>query len=133
MRLFRIVYLAFRVSIFIAGALAGAAAALGAAVFGERSSLWTKQPERKDAAVGPAYRHLSEPHSTQDQASGLEDALEDEILSEQFTRNVQIFGREGQQRVHHAFVVVVGLGVSCLQLPYSVALLGCLPVCCSAQ
>lgn len=36
--------------------------------------------------------------------------LDDEILSEQFTRNVQFFGKEGQQKVSEAYVVVVGLG-----------------------
>eukprot|EP00897_Mesotaenium_endlicherianum_P004166 jgi/Mesen1/3778/ME000205S03031 len=34
----------------------------------------------------------------------------DEIISEQFTRNEQFFGAPGQMRVHSAFVVVVGLG-----------------------
>ena len=38
-------------------------------------------------------------------------SLDDEIVGEQLTRNVQFFGREGQQRVCDAFVVVVGLGV----------------------
>lgn len=38
--------------------------------------------------------------------------LEDEILTEQFTRNVQFFGKEGQLQVARAFVVVIGLGVS---------------------
>ena len=35
---------------------------------------------------------------------------EDEILAEHFTRNVQFFGVESQQRVAESFVVVVGLG-----------------------
>ena len=38
---------------------------------------------------------------------------EDEILEEQLTRNVQFFGLDGQRRIGGAFVVVVGLGVSC--------------------
>lgn len=42
---------------------------------------------------------------------GIENALEDEILAEQFTRNVQFFGNEGQAAIHKAFVVIVGLGV----------------------
>ena len=41
-----------------------------------------------------------------------ESPLEDEILSEQFTRNVQFFGRNGQKAIIDAFVIVVGLGVS---------------------
>ena len=36
--------------------------------------------------------------------------LTDEILREQFTRNVQFFGEAGQEAVRDAFVVVVGLG-----------------------
>ena len=40
-------------------------------------------------------------------------SLEDEIVGEQLTRNVQFFGREGQKSVCDAFVIVVGLGVRC--------------------
>ncbi|KAG0585823.1 hypothetical protein KC19_2G042300 [Ceratodon purpureus] len=40
----------------------------------------------------------------------VEDFLHDEIVNEQFTRNAQFFGDEGQLKVHRAFVVVVGLG-----------------------
>eukprot|EP00249_Psilotum_nudum_P003394 c16785_g1_i1 orf=264-1232(+) len=36
--------------------------------------------------------------------------LKDEVLREQFTRNVQFFGLESQLQVYNAFVVVVGLG-----------------------
>ena len=35
----------------------------------------------------------------------------DEVLEEQFTRNVQFFGSEGQRKAARALVVVVGLGV----------------------
>jgi hypothetical protein len=44
-------------------------------------------------------------------ATGLVDFDEDEILSEQLTRNVQFFGLEGQKRIANSFVVVIGLGV----------------------
>eukprot|EP00850_Spirogloea_muscicola_P006943 SM000034S12697 [mRNA] locus=s34:219478:222751:- [translate_table: standard] len=37
-------------------------------------------------------------------------AQHDDIISEQFTRNAQFFGEEGQLRIHGAFVIVVGLG-----------------------
>ncbi len=37
--------------------------------------------------------------------------LDDEVLGEHFTRNVQFFGRPGQERIMGAFVIVVGLGV----------------------
>ena len=39
-------------------------------------------------------------------------SLDDDIVGEQLTRNVQFWGRPGQERVCSAFVVVVGLGVS---------------------
>ncbi|GAV60466.1 ThiF domain-containing protein [Cephalotus follicularis] len=38
------------------------------------------------------------------------DALTDEIVSEQLTRNIQFFGLESQQKVTASYVVVVGLG-----------------------
>jgi hypothetical protein len=41
-------------------------------------------------------------------------SLDDEVLGEQLTRNVQFFGLTGQQRVCDAFVIVVGLGVRTL-------------------
>lgn len=37
--------------------------------------------------------------------------LEDEVLGEHFTRNLQFFGSPGQERIMGAFVIVVGLGV----------------------
>ena len=59
--------------------------------------------------------HKKKYHKTDRTASrprqGLQDAFDDEILSEQFTRNIQFFGSQGQQQVHDSFVVVVGLGV----------------------
>lgn len=42
----------------------------------------------------------------------MSDFVSDEVLSEQFTRNVQFFGQDGQLKIANAFVVVVGLGVS---------------------
>lgn len=38
--------------------------------------------------------------------------LGDDIVAEHFTRNVQFFGRNAQERIMGSFVVVVGLGVS---------------------
>ena len=77
--------------IFAAGALAGASLAY-AACFSRLPSLQqpgggVKQPPT------PAF------------------SLDDEVLSEALARNVQFFGRDGQQQVSDAFVVVVGLGV----------------------
>lgn len=87
---------------FITGILVGGA--LGAAVVLHTTGqlTWTKKR--------PTTLHTASPE--QKTAASLHDALDDEILSEQFTRNVQFFGSHGQQRVLDAFVVVVGLGVS---------------------
>jgi hypothetical protein len=68
-------------------------------------------------------------------------SLDDEIVGEQLTRNVQFFGREGQQRVCDAFVVVVGLGVRLAlpRTPVSTALTlrrawaATRPACCCAR
>ncbi|CAO2818415.1 unnamed protein product [Amaranthus hypochondriacus] len=38
------------------------------------------------------------------------DLLQDEIVSEQLTRNIQFFGLDSQQKVTKSFVVVIGLG-----------------------
>ncbi|XP_068659175.1 tRNA threonylcarbamoyladenosine dehydratase isoform X2 [Aristolochia californica] len=38
------------------------------------------------------------------------DLLEDEIVSEQLTRNIQFFGLESQKKVTESFVVVIGVG-----------------------
>jgi tRNA A37 threonylcarbamoyladenosine dehydratase len=45
----------------------------------------------------------------EDEGEG-EALMRDEILAEQFTRNVQFFGRDAQARIAGSFVVVVGLG-----------------------
>lgn len=46
-------------------------------------------------------------------ASSVRNFLQDEVLMEQLTRNVQFFGEEAQQTIANSFVIVVGLGVSC--------------------
>ncbi|KAL3680679.1 hypothetical protein R1sor_023635 [Riccia sorocarpa] len=38
------------------------------------------------------------------------DFITDDITSEQFTRNTQFYGEEGQKKVHEAMVIVIGLG-----------------------
>jgi hypothetical protein len=45
-----------------------------------------------------------------------ENVLEDEVLAEQFTRNIQFFGPQAQAAVSTSFVIVVGLGVSKMML-----------------
>ncbi|KAK3236364.1 hypothetical protein CYMTET_53498 [Cymbomonas tetramitiformis] len=44
------------------------------------------------------------------QTQGVTSLLDDEILAEQFTRNIQFFGRKPQEDIGRASVVVVGLG-----------------------
>lgn len=51
---------------------------------------------------------------------------EDEVLTEQLTRNVQFFGLESQKQIAGSFVVVVGLGVSLLGCPPPPPSLHCL-------
>ena len=48
-------------------------------------------------------------------------SLDDEIVSEHFTRNIQFFGRASQEKIMQSFVIVVGLGVGShlLYLPTS--------------
>lgn len=50
-------------------------------------------------------------------------SLDDDIVAEHFTRNVQFFGREAQQKIMGSFVVVVGLGVSEQVTKYRTSLL----------
>ncbi len=56
----------------------------------------------------PGAIHDRQPTGNAAEAAADED---DEILAEQFTRNTQFFGRDGQRRIADAFVVVIGLGV----------------------
>jgi hypothetical protein len=67
----------------------------------------------------PAAQHRSAPaepppaeQRAPGRAAGLQGYLQDDVLSEQFTRNIQFFGTAGQDKIINAFVVVVGLGVS---------------------
>jgi len=77
------------------------------------------QRNASDQSSPPAHED-AQPYSTSARnadASGGADAPtmarfeDDEILKEQFTRNVQFFGQDGQSRVTQSFVVVIGLGV----------------------
>ncbi|CAL5228157.1 g11237 [Coccomyxa viridis] len=64
------------------------------------------------AAVGAGLPDMP-PVKAPSTAQGNADAdfgLDDEVLGEHFTRNVQFFGRPGQERIMGAFVIVVGLG-----------------------
>lgn len=94
---------------FLAGGAVGAAVALGALHYWYRRD-WNPSSRQYGAVAEKEQRSPASP--VQDSSSGLSDFLRDEILSEQFTRNVQFFGQDGQLKIANAFVVVVGLGVS---------------------
>ena len=82
----------------------GAGVALGCAAAYAATSASRRARPQAPAALAAA-------HAPQLQTPIAPLSLDDEIVGEQLTRNVQFFGREGQQRVCDAFVVVVGLGV----------------------
>ena len=92
---------------FLAGGAVGAIAALSALQY-LRHGDWNAAARRYDSVEDKALRapQISSP------TAGPSTFLDDEILREQFTRNVQFFGQEGQLKVASAFVVVIGLGVS---------------------
>ena len=91
-----------KLSAFLVGLTAGA---VGTWVYYRHCTAWWKQK-----AEERQFQHTTH-ESSLEQPFDMERALEDEILAEQFTRNVQFFGQEGQRAIHRAFVVVVGLGV----------------------
>lgn len=86
------------------GTLLGGALGLATVYYGHAYKDGSPRPfeEEPDSNEAPTHKI----------SHGMQKALDDEILSEQFTRNVQFFGSHGQQQIHSAFVVVVGLGVS---------------------
>ena len=84
----------------VAGAMAGPAAATRrGGVDGQVSSLTPAQR----AACAPAPRPLVADYPTAE-------CVDDDIVVEQLTRNLQLFGEEGQGRIRRSFVVVVGVG-----------------------
>ena len=84
----------------------GAALASVAAVACSRLQPWTWWwKARVEAAATLAAVPAAEP------PLGLQEALKDDILTEHFTRNIQFFGKEGQQAIFDSTVAVVGLGV----------------------
>lgn len=88
-----------------------AGAALGSAATYLSYSLVTRRPS---AAAGLPTAALGSASAAARATATVADFLKDDVLKEQFTRNVQFFGEDGQSRIASAFVVVVGLGVSWL-------------------
>lgn len=93
----------------LAGGAVGAAIALGVQQYWYRRE-WNASRRQYSALTETEQQPPLSP--VQDSSCGLSDFVSDEVLSEQFTRNVQFFGRDGQLKIANAFVVVVGLGVS---------------------
>lgn len=108
-------------AIFLGGAAAGAAAyALATAFSGSNKALGLDaapfdsiaSSSGAAARLAPTQQHAASqppplPPAAQPDFSNFE---QDEILQEQFTRNVQFFGQAGQLSVAKSFVVVIGLG-----------------------
>jgi hypothetical protein len=105
---------------FGTGALAGALAGAAALHWLSRSSSLPlpggarpKSAGGRAAAVGSgaAAAAAAAVPGQQRVLQTLEDFADDDILSEQLTRNVQFFGLRAQKVIARSFVVVVGLGV----------------------
>lgn len=94
---------------FLVGSAVGAAIALGALQYWYRRD-WNAS--RRQYGPVPETAQPSTANQVRDLNCGLSDFISDEVLSEQFTRNVQFFGQDGQLKIANAFVVVVGLGVN---------------------
>jgi hypothetical protein len=96
------------------GGVAGAAAAC-ATLHDIQRRQWnarSRQYDQASHAQESSLKSVVAPNS----GTGLHNFHEDEILAEQFTRNVQFFGQQGQIKIANAFVVVIGLGVCCQSL-----------------
>ena len=88
---------------FVAGGIAGAC--ISCTFFHHRNV-------ERDLAAAASVNEvgLAKTTSTSNRPMPISNDVHDEIVTEHFTRNIQFFGAEGQQRVASAFVVVVGLG-----------------------
>ena len=102
-----------RVAVAAAAGLAVGAAATYL-LLQQRDSVSGRPPIVGSAAAAPQaqQRQHQEAQAVQP-ASSVRNFLQDEVLMEQLTRNVQFFGEEAQQTIANSFVIVVGLGVSC--------------------
>lgn len=90
------------------GGAAGAAAACAVLHVVQRRQ-WNARSRQYDQA-SHAQESILKPVVAPNSGTGLHNFHEDEILAEQFTRNVQFFGQQGQIKIANAFVVVIGLG-----------------------
>lgn len=110
---------------FLTGVVSGAIGIAGAACIYSYASAWWKQQAAEAERVTKhldADTNASPQHGASIPDISIADALDDEILSEQFTRNRQFFGEDGQHAIHQAFVVVVGLGVKLPRLAATLTL-----------
>mmetsp|Transcript_38670 Transcript_38670/g.95940 ORF Transcript_38670/g.95940 Transcript_38670/m.95940 type:complete len:482 (-) Transcript_38670:9-1454(-) len=101
---------------FVAGGALGTCVAAGICLYAQRSSQLQLSSERQGGGElkpsNAAATRVAAAAESQMPPSPSEVVPEDddEIVAEQFTRNVQFFGAESQARVAGAFVIVVGLG-----------------------
>lgn len=91
------------------GGAAGAVAACATLHVMQRRQ-WNARSRQYDQA-SHAQESCVKPVVVSNSGTGLHNFQEDEVLAEQFTRNVQFFGQQGQIKIANAFVVVIGLGV----------------------
>ena len=91
------------VAAFVAGGIAGAC--LSCTLFYHRDA-------EAGAAAADARKEvgLAKTTSTSDRKVSTFNHMDDEIVREHFTRNIQFFGEKSQQHVARAFIVIVGLG-----------------------
>ena len=96
---------------FLAGAMVGAAI-VATSTWPDLPKWWTRQHNQfvEEVHQPPA------PPAAAVEALDPQDWLHDDILGEQFTRNVQFFGEASQRQIANAFVIVIGLGVSAVTL-----------------
>ena len=97
---------------FLAGGAVGAVIAATALQYLRRRD-WNSSSRQYDSLEQKEHRSTLESQATPDMGN----FLDDEVLKEQFTRNVQFFGEQGQLKVANASVIVIGLGVSVHRLP----------------
>lgn len=89
-----------------AGALLGSAAAVAILKLLPRS---LRKECIREAAKLNGFQQDNHPRIDNHHVASI-DLLNDDVVSEQLTRNIQFFGLESQQKVTQSYVVVIGLG-----------------------
>ena len=90
---------------------AALSAALAAYVWSPSRRSWSWWWKARSSLATPGQPQSPAQLEHFDSSAGLDSALDDDILKEHFTRNIQFYGPEGQLRIFQSFVAVIGLGV----------------------